>query len=794
MRKKPLVLVLIALIATGLGWFFVFDELTVKAGTDYYVDMHNPNCSNAGPGSLSVPFCTISQSQAVAVAGDTFYIAAGRYGTPFNFTKTGTASAPISYIAQEPGVVLGVFEDINDNSLTATPGRTNVFQGALPVSDPDYVMYQTFYPSFVVDDPANDSLFEVSDTDGPLALFQADTLDEVEQYEGTWWNDGSTFYLHPYGNLTPSSLGTDFVLAYDRWWHGIGSNIQYLIFDGLELHYRGESTLVVNGSHNEFRNISVTNGWDVRGQNNYLENVTATHGLNRGDVTDEFHYSGSGVGLVIRGTGNTAKDIHVFHNWNNFILQGSGHTILNGEIHGSPNHCFQANGFDSAVIQNLKIYNCQDGVGYIAGNVHNSVFENITTMGTLLFQDMIVDDHQPNSNLVFRNTIFDGCKIIVGGYGVGECGYESTVTVENSIFFCDGASDFRISHCVTPENIVEYSSIAQYQANCGDNCMTLRNIQLITSNHSSVVVDGLWPLKTDAWNIHITDTNSPAFDTGTGFATNVIDYEGDSRPQGAGYDVGADELPDGGQNNPPILATIGDRSTNENQLLSFTISASDPDGPVNFPQPVNLPTGANFVDNGNSSASFSWTPSFIQAGSHSVTFVAEDGGGLTDSETINITVTNVNRLPTVTDIIDKNIFEGDTLSFLITVTDADADDTLTITCQSLPSGASCTDNGNRTATFNWIPTSSQSGSYPITVLGQDNHTGQDSEPFTIIVQDGSSGCIPAWECTAWSECVDGSQTRSCTDVNECGTDTGRPDETHACDSVDPNQITDLAVS
>jgi hypothetical protein len=45
--------------------------------------------------------------------------------------------------------------------------------------------------------------------------------------------------------------------------------------------------------------------------------------------------------------------------------------------------------------------------------------------------------------------------------------------------------------------------------------------------------------------------------------------------------------------------------------------------------------------------------------------------------------------------------------------------------------------------------------------------------------DGTS-CAPAWQCTSWSACSVGQQTRTCTDSNACGSTTGRPAESQNC--------------
>lgn len=90
-------------------------------------------------------------------------------------------------------------------------------------------------------------------------------------------------------------------------------------------------------------------------------------------------------------------------------------------------------------------------------------------------------------------------------------------------------------------------------------------------------------------------------------------------------------------NRAPELDSIGDKSVNGGQTLTFTITATDPDGDSLTYSASNLPSGASFNP---SSKTFSWNPSYFQAGSYQVHFEVNDNGGLTDSETITITVNN----------------------------------------------------------------------------------------------------------------------------------------------------------
>jgi len=54
------------------------------------------------------------------------------------------------------------------------------------------------------------------------------------------------------------------------------------------------------------------------------------------------------------------------------------------------------------------------------------------------------------------------------------------------------------------------------------------------------------------------------------------------------------------------------------------------------------------------------------------------------------------------------------------------------------------------------------------------------ETYETCPQDCEIECIPNWECSEWSECIDGIQTRECYDLHACGTNLGRPDEIQGC--------------
>ncbi|MFH1155319.1 MAG: chitobiase/beta-hexosaminidase C-terminal domain-containing protein [Pseudomonadota bacterium] len=89
----------------------------------------------------------------------------------------------------------------------------------------------------------------------------------------------------------------------------------------------------------------------------------------------------------------------------------------------------------------------------------------------------------------------------------------------------------------------------------------------------------------------------------------------------------------------PILQYIPDRSRQEGQQISFLVEASDPNGTLPSLGARNLPAGASFVDNGDGTGVFDWTPGVGQNGIYTVVFTASDGQ-LSDTAHVRITISD----------------------------------------------------------------------------------------------------------------------------------------------------------
>jgi hypothetical protein len=104
---------------------------------------------------------------------------------------------------------------------------------------------------------------------------------------------------------------------------------------------------------------------------------------------------------------------------------------------------------------------------------------------------------------------------------------------------------------------------------------------------------------------------------------------------------------------PPVLSAIGNKSVNEGTILTFTISASDPDGDALTCSASNLPPGATFNP---ATRTFSWTPNYDQAGAYTNIHFQVSDGKMTAFEDIKITVANVVR-PDVNDDGSINVLD-----------------------------------------------------------------------------------------------------------------------------------------
>ncbi len=179
-------------------------------------------------------------------------------------------------------------------------------------------------------------------------------------------------------------------------------------------------------------------------------------------------------------------------------------------------------------------------------------------------------------------------------------------------------------------------------------------------------------------------------------------------------------------NHTPTLVNPGDKSVDEGETLSFTVTATDPDGDPLTYSAGNLPSGASFNP---ATRTFSWTPSYTQAGTyHDIGFSATDGQ-LSSSQYITITVDTVNPPPVFDFNGSLSVPVGDLLTFTISGNDPDGDP-LTYSAGNLPAGASFNPS---TRIFSWTPVDGQEGRHQNIQFTAEDASLTDTETITITV-------------------------------------------------------------
>ncbi|MBS0661473.1 MAG: putative Ig domain-containing protein [Verrucomicrobia bacterium] len=187
-------------------------------------------------------------------------------------------------------------------------------------------------------------------------------------------------------------------------------------------------------------------------------------------------------------------------------------------------------------------------------------------------------------------------------------------------------------------------------------------------------------------------------------------------------------------NQAPVLASIPDVTIAELTTLSFTASATDPDGNPLIYELLNAPSGAS-ID--SATGAFNWTPDEYQGpGVYTMSVRVTDvypGQPLSDVKTFVVTVQDVNSTPVLATIGPRAGRPGRTLTFQASASDTDyPSQTLTYSLDpGAPAGASINPS---TGAFSWpVPADQPFGVVVLTVRVTDNGTPALSASETVQI-------------------------------------------------------------
>ncbi|MBL91653.1 MAG: hypothetical protein CMH56_07545 [Myxococcales bacterium] len=213
------------------------------------------------------------------------------------------------------------------------------------------------------------------------------------------------------------------------------------------------------------------------------------------------------------------------------------------------------------------------------------------------------------------------------------------------------------------------------------------------------------------------------------------------------------------QNDPPVLAHLGDHGTPVGQPIDLEVFFDDPDEQDTHTIQVISSMGFNIVVNeddtetlepipdnrvqitgdGNTSGSvFTLSPidGFEGEVLIAVTVTDDGEGDLFDTETFKLWVTNDNHAPSVQAIGDQSILEDETLAVEILFDDADEEDAHTVIVRTDNDAVSVSGNGDESPAQRLLtPQADYAGETEVTVTVKDSKGFTGKTTFVLTVEE-----------------------------------------------------------
>jgi hypothetical protein len=179
---------------------------------------------------------------------------------------------------------------------------------------------------------------------------------------------------------------------------------------------------------------------------------------------------------------------------------------------------------------------------------------------------------------------------------------------------------------------------------------------------------------------------------------------------------------------PPDGATVGGD-------VLVTVVAEDDVGV----DKVDFSIDGNFIISDQSAPyQIAWGTAGETDGDHTISVVATDTIGQTDSAAVTVTVENQASAPTITSTPNTSAVEGTAYSYAVTASDADANDTQVYSLTAAPPGMTI---GSASGAVEWVPGSGQVGSHYVEVKVTDGAGLSDSQGFYVTVTEAPSNNV-----------------------------------------------------
>ncbi len=183
-------------------------------------------------------------------------------------------------------------------------------------------------------------------------------------------------------------------------------------------------------------------------------------------------------------------------------------------------------------------------------------------------------------------------------------------------------------------------------------------------------------------------------------------------------------------NTTPVLGSLGIQQLIKGRTYNVTIPYTDADGDVPVYALSNVPAFASIVGN-----KLVMNPATSDIGTYNdVVISANDGFGGIISSTCTIIVSSENKVPVITYVSDKMMYEMETSEFVVTAIDDD-NDSLTWTKVSGPAFATVANLGGGKMKVSLKPSLSDAGNYSLITKVVDTKNANVFDTLLVVVED-----------------------------------------------------------